>query len=243
MGSAGRDERVRVIVVTGAGKTFCPGLDLDALQQSAEAGRVRFEGRPSFTTPRTVPKPIIAAINGGCAGIGIVLALVCDVRFAARRARFSLAFSRRGLVAEQASSWLLPRLLGTERAFDLLVSGRTFSADEALATGLVSRVTDDDELMTSAITYATELATSCSPLSMAVIKQQLYADQETDLETARRRALALVNRFGAHPDLQEGIASFREKRTPGFRPLPGDWQVDPGGLDSEGDEGGSATGV
>ena len=138
-------EDVRAIVVTGAGRGFCAGADMQELQELGEAdaspadmAEARQERRPQ-TLPLTIPKPILAAINGPCAGIGLVQALMCDLRFAAEDAKLTTAFSRRGLVAEHGISWILPRLLGPARALDLLLSGRVLLGAEAQALGLVNR--------------------------------------------------------------------------------------------------------
>ena len=218
---ASADEDVRAIVVTGAGRSFCPGLDVQLLAEVAEAGTITTEGRRPQTFPLGVPKPLIAAVNGACAGIGLLQALMCDVRFVAAGAKLTTAFARRGLMAEHGITWLLARLIGPERALDLLLSGRTFTAEEAHAMGLVSRVLPAEEVLPAAMAYARELAASCSPLSMAVIKAQVQRDlEEPSLEAARRRALALMQRYVAHPDAREGVTSYVERRPPRFAPLP-----------------------
>ena len=139
---AADDAQVRAIVVTGAGSSFCPGLDSQRLQDASGGAGLRLEGRRSQHYALTIPKPMIAAINGACAGIGLVQALVCDVRFMARGARISTAYAKLGIPAEYGLSWLLPRLIGVERALDLLLSARRVEADEAERIGLVSRVCD-----------------------------------------------------------------------------------------------------
>src|ERR1019366_349383 len=146
----GGSEEVRVIVVTGAGRGFCAGADMQALQEIGDGGsseeQLAAEGRPQ-SLPMSIPKPIIAAINGPCAGIGLVQALMCDIRLAAEGAKITTAFARRGLVAEHGISWILPRLVGPARALDLLLSGRVVLADEAQALGLVNRVLPPDLLL------------------------------------------------------------------------------------------------
>src|SRR3954469_16739276 len=165
------DDDVVAVVLTGAGSTFCPGLDTQRLSAVSSTG-LDLSGRPPVFRPRSFGKPLIAAVNGACAGIGLVQALMCDVRFAARGARFSTAFARRGLAAEYALSWILPRLIGVENALDLLLSGRTFDADEAHRLGLVSRVVEPETVLDAAREYARELARNCSPASMATIRHQ-----------------------------------------------------------------------
>jgi len=220
-----RDD-VRVLVVTGAGKGFCAGADMDALQaigsssksgsssgaKSAAGGRLQ-----SYTT--TIRKPVIAAVNGACAGIGMVQALMCDIRFAAAGAKFTTAFARRGLIAEYGMSWVLPRLVGTANALDILLSGRVFLAEEALAMGLVNGVVPGDQLLAHAIAYASDLAANVSPTSMAVMKQQVYADATQALSSAEQRALTLMKESLQRGDFTEGVASFMEKRPPNFPPV------------------------
>ncbi len=157
-----------------------------------------------------------AAVNGACAGIGLIQALCADVRFASTTAKFTTAFARRGLPAENASSWLLPRLVGTGRANDLMSSGRVVLADEAARIGLVEFVCDPDELLPAVLGYARDLAVNCSPHSMAVIKGQLRADLEGGVEASRLTALEFMAQAGDHPDFREGVRSYVEKRTPAF---------------------------
>ena len=210
---------VRAIVVTGAGTTFCPGADIAVLDRIAAKGRMNLAGRPAQDWPRTVRKPMIAAINGACAGIGLNQALNCDVRFAARGARFSTSFARRGLPAEYGMSWLLPRLIGVENALDLLLSGRVFDADEAKALGLVSRVCEPEQVLGEARAYAADLAASCSPRAMAAIRAQVYGDLSANAGEAMARSVAALQAFTGHPDFAEGVASFVERRPPTFAPL------------------------
>lgn len=213
------DENVRAIVITGAGRSFCPGLDLKVLAMAAAAGKVQSQGRRPQSYPRNILKPMIAAINGACAGIGFVQAMMCDVRFVAREARLTTAFARRGLVAEYAMALVLPRLIGHERAMDLLLSGRTFDGAEAFEMGLASRLAPAEEVLAAAQAYARDLAANCSPISMAIAKAQVQRDFETGLVEARRWAEIMRDRYAPHPDFDEGVASFREKRAPHFQPL------------------------
>jgi enoyl-CoA hydratase/carnithine racemase len=215
------DGQVRAIVVTGAGKSFCPGLDSHTLSDAA-AGRTQTnpELRRPQTVPTTVPKPIIAAINGACAGIGLIQAMMCDVRFAAAGARFSTAFARRGIHAEHGTAWLLPRLVGLGNAMDLMLSARVFGADEALRLGLVNRVTGPGEVVGAAVDYARDLAQNCSPLAMAITKLQIRQAMDQDLEASRTEALRLWGQvLKPHPDFKEGVGSFVERRPPSFAPL------------------------
>jgi enoyl-CoA hydratase/carnithine racemase len=215
---AAADPDVRVIVVTGAGKGFCPGVDMEALKDIGTGGTFEHSGKPQ-TFPLTIPKPIIAAINGACAGLGLVQALMCDLRFAAAGTKFTTGFVRRGLVAEHGISWMLPRLLGPARALDLLLSGRVVLAEEALSMGLVNRVVALDGLMETALRYADELVTHCSPSAMASIKYQVYRHYETDLAAALSETNEMMAASLKRPDFREGVASFVERRPPRFAPF------------------------
>lgn len=211
------DEKVRAVVVTGAGSTFCPGADISRLGSLGQSN-ARLPHRP-VDVPRRFPKPLIAAINGACAGVGLVQALFCHVRFAADTARFSTAFARRGLVAEYGIAWTLTRLVGQERAFDLLLSARAFDAAEARELGLVSRVVPRDEVLGAAQAYARDLALHCSPRAMAVIASQVLDAQDSTFDEALQSSYRHVDRFIGSADLREGVASFVERRAPRFEPL------------------------
>lgn len=219
----GRDPEVRVIVVTGAGRGFCAGADMEELQAvgSGELDLSAIGERRPQRFAQSVPKPIIAAINGACAGIGLVQALMCDLRFAAAGAKLTTAFARRGLVAEHGIAWVLPRLVGPSRALDLLLSARVVLAEEAARMGLVDRVVEPGALLDEALAYAADLAASCSPQSMATMKAQVYADLERGHAEAVREADRLMLASFAGEDLREGVASFLERRPPRFAPLGG----------------------
>jgi enoyl-CoA hydratase/carnithine racemase len=217
---AGESPEVRSVVVTGAGRAFCPGLDSGELDRVSQPGQGYDNcDRRKLTLPAFVPKPIVCAINGACAGLGLVLALTSDVRFAAAGAKITTAFARRGLPAEEAVSWVLPRVVGHGAALDLLLSGRVVLADEAVALGLVHKVLPADELLPAARAYARDLAENCSPAAMATIKRQVWEDWERGAEDARRQARAAVARDKGHPDFREGVRSFVERRAPAFEPL------------------------
>jgi enoyl-CoA hydratase/carnithine racemase len=218
----GADEQVRAIVVTGTGRGFCAGADMQQLQELGDGTLIEsaetVERRPQ-SLPLSIPKPIIAAINGACAGIGLVQALMCDLRFAAEGAKLTTAFARRGLIAEHGISWILPRLVGPARALDLLLSGRVVFAEEAQALGLVNRVYAPDRLLDAALEYAGELAAHCSHASMAAMKRQVYADLERTLPDALAEADRLMLASFTAPDFVEGVASFVERRDPRFATL------------------------
>ncbi|MQA96991.1 MAG: enoyl-CoA hydratase [Streptosporangiales bacterium] len=217
------DPDVRVVVVTGAGRGFCAGADFERLQ--GLAGGERGGGdRPRDTRtnifPTTLSKPIIAAINGPCAGLGMVLALMCDIRFAAEQAKFTTAFAHRGLIAEYGISWVLPKLVGLGNAMDLLLSSRTFTGDEAARLGLVNRALPGERLMDEVLAYARGLAERSSPASMAAIKRQLWGDWDTNLKSSEAEAMRLMVKSFERPDFAEGVKSFLEKRLPDFPGLP-----------------------
>ncbi len=232
MWTADRDPEVRVIVVTGAGKGYCAGADMNLLQglQRGEAGglsatddlKVDFDPdipetfRGEYSYPLGLSKPVIGAINGVAAGLGVSYQLYYDMRIASDRARFSMIFSRRGLIAEHGSAWFLPRLIGPSNAADLLYSGRFVDADEAHRLGLVNRVVPHDDLMKVVRETATELATLCSPRSIRIMKRQLFGDLGSDLGTSMRHAdQQMIACFGTD-DFREGVASFLERRKPNF---------------------------
>jgi enoyl-CoA hydratase/carnithine racemase len=222
---ADADPDVRVIVVTGAGTTFCPGLDTARLEVAAGEATLTLGRRRPQTYPLRIRKPMIAAINGACAGIGLMQALHCDVRFASRTAKLTTAYARRGLPAEYGSSWLLPRLIGIERALDLLLSARVILADEAKEIGLVSRVCEPEDVLSAAQEYARDLAANCSPRSMAAIRRQVYGDLSRSFSDSMVHTLGLMQEFAGNPDFVEGVASFVEKRPPSFPGLDPDFRV------------------
>jgi enoyl-CoA hydratase/carnithine racemase len=237
MAEAERDENVRVIVLTGAGRGFCAGADmsllstvatkgLDAAQraQAVQAGagsgsgggsaRADFQKKYSYFL--AMSKPVIGAINGPAVGLGLVIALYCDLRFASDVARFSTAFARRGLIAEYGMAWMLPRLVGHANALDLLFSARLIDAAEAFRIGLANQVYPQDVFQEKVREYAAELAANVSPRSLRVIKRQVYDAMFQPLgeafEIAEREMLASLQ----CEDFKEGVAHFVEKRAPVF---------------------------
>jgi enoyl-CoA hydratase/carnithine racemase len=216
---ADADPDVRAIVVTGAGRGFCAGADMDMLQGIAGADGGPEPRDTSQIQALRVRKPLIAAINGPCAGIGLVTALMCDLRFAAAGAKLTTAFGRRGLVAEHGISWVLPRLVGPSVALDLLLSARVVLAEEARELGLVNRVVPPDALLDETLDYARDLAANVSPTSMAVIKQQVWGHLELGSADATAESDRLMAESLRRADFREGVASFVEKRAPRFAPL------------------------
>ncbi|WP_372349786.1 enoyl-CoA hydratase-related protein [Streptomyces sp. KL116D] len=221
---AAEDPDVRALVVTGAGRAFCPGMDVQRLEKNSQPGEsLDFTGRPPMYSRRFLPKPVIGAINGGCAGIGLVQALLCDVRFAARGARITTAFARRGLAGEYNLPYILPRVVGLENALDLLLTGRTFDADEAKELGLVSRVVEPDELLGAAQEYAADIARNCAPRTLAVLRRQVYGDLDRSFDEALSRSYSAMQYFAGSADFREGVASFADRRAPAFEGLPADF--------------------
>lgn len=217
------DPEVRAVVVTGAGRGFCAGADMDDLEQAGvkhdmgPAGVIDRARPRSF--PRTVRKPMIAAINGPAVGLGLVEALYCDVRFATPDAKIATVFARRGLIAEYGMAWLLPRIVGTSRALDLLLSARTILGEEALRIGLVDRLAPADDVLNRAVAYAEDLATNCSPTSMAIIKEQVHRGLELGFDLAVDDAERLLVESFERRDVAEGVNGYLEKRPPAFAPL------------------------
>jgi enoyl-CoA hydratase/carnithine racemase len=234
MREAERDENVRVIVLTGSGRGFCSGADMSLLSTVAEKGldEARRAQGVQATTESTagtrkdfqkkysyfpvVGKPVIAAINGPVVGLGLVIALYCDLRLASDAARFGTAFAQRGLIAEYGMAWMLPRLVGHANALDLLFSARMIDAAEALRLGLVNQVFPRETFPERVQSYAAELATSVSPRSLGVIKRQVYDAMFQTLaesfEQSEQEMLASLH----SEDFKEGVAHFIQKRAPAF---------------------------
>lgn len=216
--SADEDPAVRAIVVTGAGRGFCAGADLAILNAGTEAlERFMDEQRQTDvpTTALTIGTPVITAINGPAVGLGFVVALAADFRIAAPTATFSSVFSRLGLVAEYGIAWLLPRLVGLGVATDLLLTGRTINANEALDLGLINAIADDP--YSQACRYAEDLVTNVSPTSIRTMKAQLLGATTQDLPTAVTDSLDRMRAGFANPDLAEALTARAEKRHPRFQ--------------------------
>ena len=233
LAQAEEDQRVVAIVLTGAGRGFCAGADLKGLQAISDGQRAAgvpealdadpgdpemgdsFRG--TYTYLLSIRKPIIAAINGPCAGMAVPISLFCDMRFASDRATFTTAFSRRGLIAEWGVSWILPHLVGPAHAMDLMLSARKFDAAEAERVGLVNRVLPHEELLPFVAAYARDLAENCSPASMSIMKRQIYQHLAASLGDAHDESVRLMLESFSRPDFKEGVQSFLEKRPPKFQ--------------------------
>jgi enoyl-CoA hydratase/carnithine racemase len=231
------DPRVVGIVLTGAGRGFCAGADMRRLS-AISSGDHRVEtagddlasdpGDPSFGDDlhlgtyaylMSVPKPVIAAINGPVAGMAVPIVLACDLRFMAADAVLMTAFAQRGLVAEWGTSWLLPRLAGPAVALDLLFSSRKVSGTEAAALGVVNAAMPAAEVLPHAQQYVRNLAATSSPASMAMMKRQVYQQMHAGLLAAEREARELMMESFSRPDFREGVSSFLERRPPQFERL------------------------
>lgn len=230
--TAAADPAVVGIVITGAGRAFCAGADMNNLSSITEGGRFDDdhpelppapEGaeRPpdldgEYTYLLACPKPIIAAINGACAGMAVPIALSCDLRFMAEDGVVLTAFAQRGLIAEWGLSWLLPRVVGASHAMDLLISSRKVTGREAAAMGLVNQAMPADQVLAHSQQYVRDLAERVSPASMAVMKRQLHAQLHAGLGPAELESRQLMMESFTRPDFKEGVQSFLEKRPPSF---------------------------
>lgn len=227
---ADRDRAVRGVILTGAGRGFCAGADMGTLNSIADAGRedvvedprstpgtIEANYHQRFSFPLRGQKPLIAAVNGPAAGLGLILSLYCDIRFAAEQARFGTAFVKLGLIAEHGVSWLLPRAVGIGNALDLLYSARVVGAEEALRMGLVQRVAPAEQLLPQVKEYIAGLARTSSPEAMRVMRRLVWDAQWTDLATAVHAANAAMPPTLASDDFKEGLAAFAEKREPRYQ--------------------------
>jgi enoyl-CoA hydratase/carnithine racemase len=212
------DPEVRVVVLTGAGRSFCAGADFADLEQITKGIPAGISGKRPRARAYQFKKPLIAALNGATAGLGLVQALYCDIRFCSEAAKITTAFSRRGLIAEYGIGWLLPRLVGAGMANDLLFSGRVITGAEAGRIGLVEQVTPPGEVVEAALAYAEDLATNCSPSSLVVMKRQIREALEGPFQPAFEDAERLLRESLERPDLAEGLASFVERRPANFPP-------------------------
>ena len=242
--AAEADPRVVGIVITGAGRGFCAGADMNRLS-AVSAGDYTVEtladdllsdpGDPSFgddlhlgtyTYLMSVPEPVIAAINGPVAGMGVPIVLACDLRFMAEDAVLTTSFSQRGLVAEWGISWMLPRLVGTAVALDLLFSARKVTGTEAAALRVVNAALPRDQVLAHAQQYIRDLAATASPTSLAIMKRQVYQQLHAGLLGAEREARELMVASFGRPDFREGVQSYLHRRSPSFERLPGNLSSD-----------------
>jgi len=234
-GEAEKDDNVRVIILTGAGRGFCAGADMSLLSGVAEKGLdergreqalrnssgetkagMRRDFSRKYSYFPSIGKPIVGAINGPCVGLGLVICLYCDIRFASDAAKFSTAFSRRGLIAEYGLAWMLPRLVGHANALDLLFSARMVDGSEAQSMGLVNKVFPQDVFLDKVNEYAKEIASSVSPRSTRIMKRQVYEAMFQTLEQAFETSEQEMLLSLQSDDFKEGVAHFLQKRAPSF---------------------------
>lgn len=227
---AAADSNVRVIILTGAGKGFCAGADMTLLSAISQESTprasfltdvtadesVRADFRKKHAWLLSVPKPIIAAINGPAVGLGFVVPLYCDFRFASEKARFSPIFSKRGLVAEYGLAWMLPRLVGLGNAIEMIYTSKMVDAQEALRIGLVTRVFPEENFLGQVQEFACELAHSVSPRSLGVMKRQIFTGLMQGLGEAFDLATEEMKASFGTEDFREGVAHFLERRQPAF---------------------------
>lgn len=230
------DETVIGNVLTGAGRGFCSGVDMNALGAMSEAGRRlgnahpelaadpgNPDGDPNFEVGATyllgLRKPLIAAVNGACAGLGFSYAVFCDLRFVDRTAKFVTSFSQRGLIAEHGTSWMLPRLIGPANALDLFWTGRRVDGEEAGRIGLANRVCEPGECVADAVAYLCGIAENAAPHSLMMMKRQVYRHLNAELRHAMDESNVWMDESLSRGDFKEGVDSFVERRPPRFAPL------------------------
>ena len=234
LAQAEQDERVVGVVLTGAGRGFCAGMDMNALNTLSASGGEREEddfshldanpGNPDmgpnfahvYDHLLGLRKPLIAAVNGAAAGLGMSYALLCDMRFVEKTAKFTTAFSQRGLVAEHGMSWILPRLLGPAKALDILWTARRVGGEEAVVMGLGDRLCETGESVHDAKEYIRQLAATAAPMSLMIMKQQVYKHVDMPIGPAMDETVRLMDESLVRPDFREGVRSFMEKRPPSF---------------------------
>ena len=226
--AADRDDEVRAVIVTGAGRGFCAGADLSGgpgtFDRAPPEPGARHRDGGGLVALRLfgMKKPVIAAVNGPAVGFGVTQILPMDIRLASTEARFGFVFSRRGVVMEAASSWFLPRLVGMQQAMEWVATGRVFPAQEALEGGLVRSLHAPDELLPAARALGREIADNASPMSVALCRQMMWKMLGEDHPMAAHRIDSLgMAHTGASADAREGVASFLEKRPPAFSSTPG----------------------
>ncbi len=207
------DDRIRVVIVTGAGECFCVGADLSGRDIAAPGGTVPTAAR-RIVTPSEMRKPVIAAMNGHAVGVGITFPMQCDVRIVAESATVGFPFVRRGVISELNGHWMLPRLVGFSAAAQLLLTGRLITGAEAVRIGLCSQACPTEEVLPAALALGAELATATSPVAVAASKRMLWDALEMSRVDAARREIQLFEWLASQPDATEGVASFLERRDP-----------------------------
>ena len=232
--TAEQDQNVVGIVLTGAGRGFCAGMDMNALSAQSKGDSSGGDKRRvlkadpgdksmgdnfnvAFTYIMSIRKPVIVGVNGACAGLGMSIALLGDMRFGTENSKFVTAFAQRGLIAEHGQSWVLPRLIGSSRALDLLWSSRKVQAEEALRIGLMDRIVATDDLVSECQNYIENLAANCSPTSLMMMKKQIYRHMNANLHDAMVESNEWMAESIKREDFKEGVDSFMQRRAPDFK--------------------------
>jgi len=225
------DDSVRVVVVTGIGDDFCVGADTSELSTIESEGgayqKAQLELPPYPETapeafrrnhayPWCIEKPVIAAVNGRCAGVGFIVASYADLRFGARNSVLKTAFSKLGLPAEYGLGWILPRIMGKANAMQILLEGDKFSGEEGLRLGWLQKLYEPDQLLEETLRYAQKLAKESASYSLSCMKRQLNFDAEGDFSDAYTRSVTDMNTALTHPDFKEGLRALKEKRPTNF---------------------------
>jgi enoyl-CoA hydratase/carnithine racemase len=230
-----RDDEVRVVVVTGAGDAFCAGADLTPAgdtfaaptDRADDGGRRAFTSSPVRPTAWEIRKPVIAAMNGHAIGIGMSLAMQCDLRFMATGAKYGFVHNRRGVLPDAHAHWTVPRAVGFARAADLLLSGRHFTAEEAVAMGLAAGALPADDVLPTALEYARDVAVHAAPLSVALSKRILWHQPSLDADECDRLETAYHEVVMGRSDAREGVLAYLERRSPRWELSPTrDWPAD-----------------
>lgn len=225
-----RDD-VRAVILTGAGKAFCVGADLAMGSDTfAKRDEPQFSADPIGFPPWNVRKPVIAAVNGHAVGIGLTLAMQCDIRLAALEAKLAFAHVRRGVLPDAHAHWTVPRTIGFARTAELFLTGRHVSGEEAAAIGLVSRALPAAEVLPAALAIARDIVTNCAPLSVALSKRLLWESRGLTREEVGQRETDYHHLVMGQPDALEGVMSFLERRPPSWSlAIPRDWPENEGG--------------
>lgn len=220
-------------VLTGIGRGFCSGVDMNSLSAMSEAGRRLGNAHPHLATSDENPledsnyhdgityllalrKPVLAAINGACAGLGFSVATFCDLRFVSRTAKLTTSFAQRGLIAEHGTSWMLPRLIGPGPALDLFWTSRKFDGEEAFRIGFATHLSEPDETVNDAVVYLETIAKTSAPNSLMMMKRQVYRHLNRELGVSMKESNEWMDESLAKGDFKEGVQSFVERREPNF---------------------------
>jgi enoyl-CoA hydratase/carnithine racemase len=229
------NDSIRAVVLTGAGKAFCAGADMTAGEKTfASQESAEFTATPVAMNAFDIRKPVIAALNGHAIGIGLTLALQCDIRIVAREGKYGILQVRRGMMPDCTAHWTLPRLVGLARAADILLTGRKFGGDEAVELGIASRALPAVEVLPCALEIARDIAANTSPVSVGITKKLLWQSSELTAPQVERFETLLHHHLMGRPDAVEGVMAFLERRTPEWKSsVTRDWPDWPSPTDDE----------